>query len=1023
MEFLSRRLAALTPVLVCAALVCTALVDADLLYADPGWTEPITRHEDGVELRVGERYLRLRVCSQRMIRVTFAPDPGFFERDTLMIDGSPCVATPWQLEPADGGSGDGGAEEGRSGEGHSGATAVTLSTAALRARVDPKDGAVTFLDRDGRVLLAEAPGGKTLEPATVQGERTFHVRARFAPADGEAFYGLGQHQDGLMSYRGHDVDLYQHNIVAAVPFLVSSRGWGLLWDNTSRTRFGDLRQPEPIPPDRLYDATGKRGGLTGSYRQGGCSDPVVATRLDAAVAFGAPEDRPAVSAVHQAPQPVASEVHPALADGDACVSWEGQIEGAADGEHDLVVFGNNGIRLWLDDRRVIDSWRQGWLPWKDVARVPLARGRRLPIRLEWRRDQDQGTLRLKWKTPSDGPVPSTPATSLWSEVGDGVDYTFIYGPELDGVIAGYRQLTGRAPMMPRWAFGLWQSRERYRTAAESLDVLAEFRRRRIPLDAIVQDWRYWQDDRWGSHRFDPERFPDPEGWIRAIHARHARLMISVWPKLYRGTGHFRELEAAGFLYPETLRRPTTDWLGHVHTFYDAFDPEARRLFWRQMERQLFAKGVDAWWMDATEPELIGEGTPQALQATMHPTALGSGARMMNAYALVNSQAVYEGQRLAAPDRRVFILTRSAFAGSQRYASATWSGDVSASWDAFARQIPAGLNFTLSGIPYWTTDVGGFAVPPRFAREDPAPADVEEWRELVTRWFQYATFCPLLRVHGQSPDREMWHFGGDNHPAYRSQLAFDRLRYRLLPYVYSLAAGVTRRHGTMMRALVMDFRADPRVLDVGDQFLFGPSFLVNPVTTHGARSRSVYLPAGSSWYDFWTGEVLAGGRTIEAPAPYERLPLYVRAGSIVPFGPELQSTDEKPADPITLWVYAGGAADFELYEDAGVDNGYESGAFATIPLRWDEEARRLTIGKRVGSFPGMLAERDFRVVVVSAARPLGHTSVPETATSVRYRGQEIVVDLAAAVSGAPGRKVSSVRPIPAVRSHALAEFPP
>jgi len=395
-------------------------------------------------------------------------------------------------------------------------------------------------------------------------------------------------------------------------------------------------------------------------------------------------------------------------------------------------------------------------------------------------------------------------------------------------------------------------------------------------------------------------------------------------------------------------------------------------------------------MDATEPELIGEGTPEALQATMNPTALGSGARMMNAFALVNSQAVYEGQRRAAPDRRVFILTRSAFAGIQRYSSATWSGDVSSSWGAFANQVPAGLNFTLSGIPYWTTDVGGFAVPRRFSREDPRPEDLEDWRELTARWFQYATFCPLLRVHGQYPYREMWYFGGDEHPSYQSQLAFDLLRYRLLPYVYSLAGRVTQAHGTMMRALVMDFAEDPKALGIGDQFMFGPAFLVNPVTSPGARSRPVYLPSGTRWYDFWTGEALSGGRTIEAPAPYERLPLYVRAGSIVPFGPELQYTDEKSADPLVLWVYEGADGRFELYEDAGVDNGYEEGAFATIPLRWQEKERRLVLGERKGSFPGMLEERDVQVVFVSASEPFGFTPESRVTRSVRYTGREVVV---------------------------------
>jgi alpha-D-xyloside xylohydrolase len=347
---------------------------------------------------------------------------------------------------------------------------------------------------------------------------------------------------------------------------------------------------------------------------------------------------------------------------------------------------------------------------------------------------------------------------------------------------------------------------------------------------------------------------------------------------------------------------------------------------------------------------------------------------------------------------VFILTRSAFAGSQRYAAATWSGDVSSDWDSLRKQVPAGLNMALSGIPWWTTDVGGFAVPRKWSGRDPRPEDVEEWRELATRWFQYATFCPLLRVHGQFPYREMWYFGADeNHRAYRSQLAFDRLRYRMLPYTYSLAAAVTQRGATPMRPLVMDFREDPEVLGIGDQFLLGPSLLVNPVTTRGATRRDVYLPggadgagAGAGWYDFWKGVHHPGRRRIDAPAPYESLPLYVKAGSILPMGPELSYTGEKPADPLTLWVYTGADASFDLYEDDGVSYGYEQGLASTIPLHWDEARRALTVGARSGSFPGMLAKRELRIVFVSPGAEVPHSPTPPVARAVTYDGRSIEV---------------------------------
>jgi alpha-D-xyloside xylohydrolase len=924
--------------------------------------QPFERLADGVALSVAGQRLEVRVCRENVIRVSYAPPGPFFARDTLMTVKQACRPTHWELQ--------------------AGADALAVSTSRLSARIALPNGAVSFLNPEGRTLLAEkADGGKSLTPAQVMGEETFHVQAEFEPRRGEAFYGLGQHQNGWMSYAGRDVDMYQLNIVAVVPYLVSSRGYGVLWDNTSETRFGDLKLPVHVPAASLYDAQGRPGGLTGTYHQGDCSGPVVDTRQDPEIAFGAPEDRPAISKIHNAVQATNEDIDPKLGKGPICVVWEGSLESGAAGPYDLSTFGNEAIRLEVDGKTLLDTWRQGWLPWWDTFRLSFDAKTRHKLRLEWRKQDGDATLRLKWKTP-----PRSPDTSLWSEVGDGIDYYFVYGPDLDDVVAGYRELTGRAPIMPRWALGLWQSRERYKTQQESLDVLEEFRKRGIPLDTIVQDWLYWKDDQWGSQEFDETRFPDPVAWIKAIHDRyHARLMISVWPKFYTTTDNFRVMQEHGYLYPETLKRPTTDWLGHVHSFYDAFNPGARAMFWDMVDKGLFSKGVDAWWLDASEPELVGEGTAAALKAAMNPTALGSGARMANAYALVNSEAIYEGQRKTDPDKRVFILTRSAFAGSQRYASATWSGDVSADWTSLAKQIPAGLNFSLSGVPWWTTDIGGFTVPQKWSGPNPKPADVREWRELVTRWFEFGAFCPLTRLHGEPPNREMWFFGGPGDPAYDAQLAFDKLRYRMLPYNYTLAADVHRHNRTIMRPLVMDFGDDPKVLDIGDEYMFGPALLVSPVTKRGATQREVYLPRGAGFYDFWTGAYHEGGQTLVAPAPLASIPLYVKAGSILPMGPELQYTDEKPADPLTLWVYTGADAAFELYEDDGTSYAYEKGAFSTIPMRWDEAKRRLTIGERTGSFPGMLQDRELRVVFVSKQSPIGHTPSASGARTLRYSG--------------------------------------
>lgn len=917
----------------------------------------IEKSDDGILVRVADSFLKLEVCSADVIRVAFAKDRAFFARKSLVAAPRRCESTQWSVtnNPRE----------------------AVLTTTKLKVKVDLTTGSLGFFDSSDQPIVLEKQNGRTLTPAEVQGEKTFQVRQVWQAKADEALYGLGQHQFGLMDIKGYDLDLWQRNTVVAVPFLVSSRGYGILWDNTSWTRFGDLRNFEFIPAQNLFDASGKMGGLTGSYYSGANFDRLVATRSDARVDIATPDRK-------EHPH---TRIHPDLPPtGDISIRWQGEVEAPVSGDYLFQTYSNSGVKLWLNDNLVINHWRQGWLPWKDMAKVHLEAKHRYGLKLEWTRDQPEETMQLFWKTPA-----ASADTSLWSEVGDGIDYYFMYGPEIDQVIAGYRRVSGQAPMMPRWAYGLWQCRQRYETQQQSLDVLEGFRSRSIPIDNIVQDWFYWKADQWGSHQFDPQRYPDPEGWIRTIHDKyHARLMISVWPKFYPNTENAKVLRARGFLYEKDLEEGEKDWINFVYTYYDAFNPEARKIFWSQMERELFRKGVDAWWMDATEPELVHGPELEGTKTHMHPTALGSGSRMLNAYPLVNSEAVYEGQRATAPNQRVFILTRSGFAGLQRYGTAMWSGDITATWTAMRKQIPAGLSFSLSGIPYWTMDTGGFAVPARFSRQNPTPEDVDEWREQNTRWFQFGTFVPLLRVHGEIPYREMWYFGGESHPAYQTMLKFDRLRYRLLPYIYSLAGGVTQEGSSIMRGLVMDFRTDAKAREIGDQYMFGPALLVNPVTTYKARSRTVYLPKAAGWFDFWTGAGFSGGQTIDAPAPYESLPLFVRAGSIIPFGPELQYTAEKPADPITLYVYAGADGAFTLYEDEGLNYNYEKGAFTRIPIQWNDSTRTLTLGKREGSFPGMLSELTFEIVLVSKSKPVGFSFTPKADRSVRYVGDLLKV---------------------------------
>jgi alpha-D-xyloside xylohydrolase len=938
------------------ALAATILAPFGAIEARAG-ASAVEKVADGIVVKVGDALLKIEVCSDDVVRVLYAKDRAFFARKTLAAAPKDCAPVKWQLAEANG--------------------AATVSTAKLKARVDVTTGAVTFLDASGKQILAERKNGRTMTPAEVQGERTNHVRQIWEPNEGESLYGLGQQQLGLMDIKGYDLDLWQHNTTVAVPVLVSSRGYGIFWDNTSYTRFGDLADPAIIPAANLYDADGKQGGLTGSYFAGYDFDRLVATRVDPTVDIAIPDGTKESNL----------KIHPELpAEGDVSVRWEGSVMPDETGDYLFRTFSGAGIKLWIDGKLVVDHWRQGWLTWHDVARVHLEKGRRVPIRLEYQKNQGRETVRLMWNRLS-----PERETALWSDVADGIDYYFLYGPDLDRVVSSYRQITGKAPMMPKWVFGLWQSRQRYNTAQESLDVLAEYRKRGIPVDNIVQDWFYWKEDEWGSQDFDPKRFPDPQAWIDAIHDKyHARLMISVWPKYYPGTKNFEAMQKGGYLYRPNLDEKLVDWVGYPSTFYDAFNPAARELFWQQMNRTLFTKGIDAWWLDATEPDLTPIPTLEGQKTHMHPTAMGTGSRVLNAFPLVNAEGVYEGQRKAAPNQRVFILTRSAFAGQQRYASATWSGDISSTWSAMRKQIPAGLGFSLSGIPYWSMDIGGFSVPPRFSRKDASAADVEEWRELNARWFQFGTFVPLTRLHGEAPLREPWEFGGDDEPAYKAIVELDRLRYRMLPYVYSLAGDVTHDAGTIMRPLVMDFREDAKVRDIGDEYMFGPALLVSPVTEYRARSRSVYLPAGV-WYDMWSGAAVDGGRTIDAPAPFETIPVHVRAGSILPFGPELQYTTEKPADPVTLYVYEGADGAFTLYEDDGLTYDYERGKWTKIPIAWNQAKRTLTIGTREGSFDGMLEERTFEVVFVSKAKPVGVSSkLARADKTVRYTGRAVEV---------------------------------
>jgi alpha-D-xyloside xylohydrolase len=557
-----------------------------------------------------------------------------------------------------------------------------------------------------------------------------------------------------------------------------------------------------------------------------------------------------------------------------------------------------------------------------------------------------------------------------SEAGEAIDYYLITGPNPDAIIAGYRRLTGAVPMLPRWAWGFWQSYEHYATADEIVGVAQQYRDRHIPIDGIIQDWQYWISGQWGAHTFDPARYRDPAGMVAAIHALKLHTIVSVWPRFDADTANRAELDAAHALFPETYSNVYPPGFGR---WYDAFGHPARDLYWAQISRTLGRTGFDGWWLDGSEAELGGTWG----QMRHVDTAAGPGALVYNAYPLLHTTAVFEGHRRDFPDRRPVILTRSAWAGQQRNGAISWSGDIHGDWETFRRQIPAGLNFVAAGIPYWNTDIGGF-----FAGN---PAD-PVYAELFTRWFQYGAFTPMFRVHGTGKSKEMWRFPESTQAVL---IRYDRLRYRLLPMIYSLSWSVTQDHSTMMRPLVFDFSADPAALDIADQFMFGPGLMVAPVTAAGAQMRTVYLPGNTAWYDFWTGKRLAPHQTIVAAAPIAILPLYVRAGTILPLGPAVEYAEAAPNAPLEIRVYRGADGHFALYDDHGDGWGYQRGEHAVIAMTWNDAEKTITFAARQGRYPGMKTAREFRIVFVD--EDTGAGDQPATAyRAVTYTGRALVV---------------------------------
>ncbi|MCD8167265.1 MAG: DUF5110 domain-containing protein [Bacteroides sp.] len=904
---------------------------------------------DGVIVTISQpdatqtRMVRLEVMDEAIIRVTATPAGHFSKEKSLMIIPEAKKRTEFSIQEQE--------------------YAITVSTQRIKATVNTVNGEVNFTDLSGKTLLQEDHGGgKTFSPITVEGTKGYQIRQIFESSEGEAFYGLGQHQADEFNYKGKNESLFQYNTKVSVPFVLSGYNYGILWDNYSLSKFGDVRDYAQLDQFRLYDKEGQEGALTATYTPAPEKGEHTLVRRESTIFY---EDAKSILNLPEG-FPLSG----------ATVTYQGEIEPSESGLYRFHLYYAGYVRVWIDRKEVVEErWRTAWNPNSYKFAVSLEAGKKIPLKIEWKPDGGTSYLGLTALSP----VAETEQNklSLYSEMGNEIDYYFIYGENADEVISGYRRLTGKSQIMPKWAMGYWQSREHYRTQEELLSTLKEFREREFPIDNIVQDWNYWEDDQWGSHEFDKTRFPDPKGMIDSVHALHTRFMISVWPKFYVNTQHYKEFDQNGWMYKQAVKDSLRDWVGpgYVGSFYDAYSEGARKLFWKQLEDKLYPLGIDAWWMDASEPNIRDCTDMEYRKQLCGPTALGPSTKYFNAYALMNAQGIYEGQRGADPDKRVFLLTRSGFAGLQRYSTATWSGDIATRWEDMKAQISAGLNFSMSGIPYWTMDIGGFCTENRYVaaqrewnKSHTENADYKEWRELNTRWFQFGAFVPLFRSHGQYPYREPWNIAPEEHPTYRSMLYYTRLRYRLMPYIYSLAGMTWFNDYTLMRGLVMDFGKDTQVQDISDQYMFGPALMVCPVYTYEARNREVYFPETSGWYDYYTGHHIKGGQKLTVNAPYERMPLFVREGAIIPYGPSIQYTDEESLDEITIYVYGGQDGHFTLYEDQGTNYDYEEGAYTMIPITYDDKTQTLIIEERQGSYEGMVEERMFNVILVDKNNP-------------------------------------------------------
>ncbi|MBO9624396.1 MAG: DUF5110 domain-containing protein [Sphingomonas sp.] len=778
---------------------------------------------------------------------------------------------------------------------------TALSLARLKCRLDADTAELRFSDAAGREIL-RAPLGR-MEPSPSDNGLGVAVEQGFIAPRSERLFGGGQFQDGFLNLKGLSRRLTQVNTQISLPFFVSSAGYGLLWHNYGLTELN------PLPHSAALRKVADRG----------------AQRNVSVTTGSGSRDEARQEAV-----------------------FEGEFRTDASGRYAFLldVGSSMAVRHSVEiDGKMLVDFANGWLPPTTGFFAELGPGLHHVKAVGIGRD----TPRLHF-----GPVDER--TVLRSPAAEALDYVVIAGKDGAETVATYRRLTGQAPMLPKWAFGYIHCRERFKSQEELLANAREFRRRRLPVDVIVQDWQYWGKHGWNAMEFDRDFYPDPAGMLRDLHAMDMRLMLSVWAKVDRASELGKRFAALGYYIPDT------DWV-------DFFNPEAAAFYWANERDKLLKLGVDCFWQDATEPEND--------DLTGRVTSAGTGETVRNIFPLQVARAVYDGQRRDAPRQRVFTLTRSAAPGQQRYATAAWSGDIGNDWETLKRQITGGLNFAAAGMPYWTVDAGGFFRPGKSQYSDPA------YHERLIRWLQFGTFLPLQRVHGYQSDTEFWHYGPEVERLARACL---ELRYRLLPYVYSEAAEITRDGSSLLRPLVMDFVHDQRALDERYSYMFGKAFHVAPVVAPGVQQWPVYLPESpGGWYDFWSGEHRAGGTVHQIAAPLDRIPLHARAGSIVPLARVAQSTAGSRNLDLELRIYAGADGRFTLYDDDGTSYDYERGSYSRIAFAWDDTRKRLSISAPRGSHDASTRVRNLHLV-------LKRQGSPDIERDIAYRGEGVVVGL-------------------------------